>query len=143
MNSTATRNGILALAGDQVPNVVTLTGDFSYADDYSASRPDDVLAAGVGGVAEPRWDTFVRLMEPLLSRFPLIHVAGNHEMEGGAGCFISGNGVNWLYGNYVVGGTPPASLLFTAPTWPTVDFGPLNPCFQAAPPPPPHRVDSV
>ena len=84
--------------GDMMPDVLTLTGDFSYADDYSASSPDNVLASGVGGVAEPRWDTFAKLTEPLFSRFPTIHVAGNHEIQGGAGCFISGNGNYWLQG---------------------------------------------
>ena len=107
-----------------MPNVLTLTGDFTYADDYAASRPDNAQASGVGGVAQPRWDTALKLMEPLFSRFPTIHVAGNHEMEPGAGCFISGNG------NYWYPAVPTAQNAWTTITWPTTDFSVMNPCFQ-------------
>jgi len=127
VNSTATRNGILALTGDMVPDVVTLTGDFSYADDYSASHPEDVnlwkTISGSG--AQPRWDTFVKLMEPLFSAFPVIHVAGNHEIEAAAGCFLSSNGVYWYPNN------PATNGAFTTITWPTTDFSTTNPCFQS------------
>ena len=113
-------------ASGQVPDVVTLTGDFSYADDYSASHPEDVnlwkTISGSG--AQPRWDTFVKLMEPLFSAFPVIHVAGNHEIEGGAGCFLSSNGVYWYPNN------PATNGAFTTITWPTTDFSTTNPCFQ-------------
>lgn len=30
---------------------------------------------------QPKWDTFGRLLQPLLSRVPLIHTDGNHEVR--------------------------------------------------------------
>ena len=46
------------------PSLLMIVGDLSYADGYG-----------------PRWDSWGRLFSPLLSRLPLVALAGNHEVE--------------------------------------------------------------
>ena len=124
VNSTATRNGILALAGDMVrPRRAR-----------PRRRPCEGDARGVRAGARrrhPHRRLLLRrrlLGQPPRERTPLadpvIHVAGNHEIEGGAGCFLSSNGVYWYPNN------PATNGAFTTITWPTTDFSTTNPCFQ-------------
>lgn len=40
------------------------------------------LPCGLRGCADqPRWDSFMRLMEPLSSTLPMLTTPGNHEIE--------------------------------------------------------------
>ncbi|WIA11592.1 hypothetical protein OEZ85_011697 [Tetradesmus obliquus] len=63
------------------PSLVMLGGDFTYADTWL--KPDEHIPEEVQGPYsyQPKWDTWGRLFEPLLSRVPLIHTNGNHEIE--------------------------------------------------------------
>ncbi len=123
------------LTGDETPDVVILTSDFTYADTYKASYAKaNTHCTGpcTGGVNQQRWDTFLKLMQPLLAAFPLtvIHVAGNHEIEPGAGCYLSANSGVW----YPSSPTPKNTMLGGTISTPTIDFGPANPCFQVSGP---------
>ena len=138
--------GILALNGSEVPNVLLLAGDLTYSDKYVASYPDNNINCPknitpgpgyqpcAGKTNQQRWDTFVRLLEPLFSSFPLVHVGGNHEIEVDAGCYMSG-GNNWNPA------TPTPSTTNTGANIPapTNDFSTGNPCFQARAGPAPAR----
>lgn len=63
------------------PDLVMLGGDFGYADDWLDATTR--LPYGFYGTYtyQPKWDTWGRLYEPLLSHVPFMHCDGNHELE--------------------------------------------------------------
>ncbi|KAI8477256.1 MAG: Metallo-dependent phosphatase-like protein [Monoraphidium minutum] len=77
-NTSVTLNAILAQAK---PDIQLLLGDFCYADQWQGpgARISPELANRY--TYQPKWDTWGRLFEPLLSRVPLLHTNGNHEVE--------------------------------------------------------------
>jgi len=75
-------------------DALALIGDFTYADNYDADGCMYYSYLGVGycpftypegdigeQTYQPRWDTFARLFQPLMSKTPLIFTNGNHEIE--------------------------------------------------------------
>ncbi|KAK9839253.1 hypothetical protein WJX81_004396 [Elliptochloris bilobata] len=62
------------------PPIVILVGDYSYADNYQPNgqrrRYDQPPSS-----YHPRWDSWGRFVEPLVSRVPMMAVSGNHEVE--------------------------------------------------------------
>lgn len=88
LNTTST---LASLLSQQVDGYFFL-GDFSYADKHVALANADGKAAA-GGVRwsydklhppysdQRRWDSWARLMEPLLSAAPMVSVMGNHDAE--------------------------------------------------------------
>ena len=83
-NSSMTMNRTLA----DNPDALLWIGDLSYADDW---LPNGTYAyikgipppAGGGyfKTYQPKWDTFQRLAQPLISHVPHISIGGNHELE--------------------------------------------------------------
>ncbi|CAM9192450.1 unnamed protein product [Choristocarpus tenellus] len=65
--TTDSKNTLDALGRDASLDVVLHAGDLSYAD-----------------CDQPRWDSFLRLLEPVASRLPWMVSAGNHEIEYGS-----------------------------------------------------------
>ncbi|EFN56155.1 hypothetical protein CHLNCDRAFT_144837 [Chlorella variabilis] len=66
------------------PDMVVLTGDFSYADDHLSGDSSGEFSGGTDNAPtsdQPRWDSWARLAEPVLSKLPLISCRGNHERE--------------------------------------------------------------
>lgn len=60
-------------------DLVFLIGDFTYADHYTASG---IPGTGPSNTTyQPRWDTWARMWEPILSHVPVLHTNGNHEIE--------------------------------------------------------------
>jgi len=60
---TEVTRGVLKHLSEMKPHALLHTGDLSYADGFP-----------------PRWDTFGRLAEPLMSKVPMLVVAGNHDV---------------------------------------------------------------
>ncbi|KAI8111208.1 hypothetical protein M9434_004781 [Picochlorum sp. BPE23] len=67
------------------PDMVVLSGDLSYADAYYANGSfyywNDTVPLDYFKSFQPRWDTFGRLMEPLISEHVFASIGGNHELE--------------------------------------------------------------
>eukprot|EP00878_Enallax_costatus_P040071 GHUV01046052.1.p1 GENE.GHUV01046052.1~~GHUV01046052.1.p1 ORF type:complete len:192 (+),score=20.32 GHUV01046052.1:1236-1811(+) len=61
------------------PELVLLVGDFTYADEWLTLETR--LPDGLKYTYQPKWDTWSRLFQPLLSHVPVIHTNGNHEIE--------------------------------------------------------------
>jgi hypothetical protein len=75
-------------------DALSLIGDFTYADNYGADGcmyynfmgaqlcPFSFPEGDVGEQTyQPRWDTFGRLMQPIMSKIPFMFTNGNHEIE--------------------------------------------------------------
>ncbi|KAL4422377.1 hypothetical protein ABPG75_008574 [Micractinium tetrahymenae] len=81
-NSTQTLEGLEATE----PDIVLLVGDFTYANDHQSNDTSDKGHKSGSNVTEStsmqlRWDGWARMMQPLLSRVPLMATGGNHEIE--------------------------------------------------------------
>lgn len=67
------------------PDLVMLSGDLSYADAYYANGSfyywNDTAPLDYFKSYQPRWDSFARLLEPLVSRHVFASIGGNHELE--------------------------------------------------------------
>ncbi|KAG2485785.1 hypothetical protein HYH03_015496 [Edaphochlamys debaryana] len=74
VNSSDTRDHLMA----NMPQVVIMVGDNTYADNYGAQSPD--LKNGKG-TNQQRWDTYSQLWQPLYSTVPILNCAANHELE--------------------------------------------------------------
>ncbi|KAG8499834.1 hypothetical protein CXB51_006483 [Gossypium anomalum] len=82
-NTTSTIDHLMS----NVPNLVLLIGDASYAnlyltngtgvDCYSCAFSDTPIHE----TYQPRWDYWGRFMQPLVSKVPLMMIEGNHEIE--------------------------------------------------------------
>eukprot|EP00775_Hariotina_reticulata_P006213 gene6212-6449_t len=76
-NTTATLDRLM----QSKPQLAMLVGDFCYADNWLTF--DQQLPSKEYGTYtyQPKWDSWGRLFEPLLSHVPFMHTNGNHEIE--------------------------------------------------------------
>ncbi|WIA32552.1 hypothetical protein OEZ86_003360 [Tetradesmus obliquus] len=64
------------------PQMLLMGGDFCYADNWMApEQPITDRSIYYTFTYQPKWDTWGRLFEPLLSHVPFMHTHGNHEIE--------------------------------------------------------------
>ncbi|KAK9812080.1 hypothetical protein WJX73_004456 [Symbiochloris irregularis] len=75
------------------PPIIFLVGDYAYADGWEANGTETATnqksANGLEGKEsstwQPVWDAFMRFLEPLVAKVPLIGVPGNHEVPNNSG----------------------------------------------------------
>jgi len=95
VGQTFNTSSVLSRLSTTPIDALALIGDLPYADDYEA---DGCVVFDYTGLHylcplvgpegqtnsqnyQPLWDTFGRLMEPLISKVPFLTVSGNHEIE--------------------------------------------------------------
>eukprot|EP00878_Enallax_costatus_P035373 GHUV01039412.1.p1 GENE.GHUV01039412.1~~GHUV01039412.1.p1 ORF type:complete len:335 (+),score=59.64 GHUV01039412.1:395-1399(+) len=81
-NTTDTLSHVLGSNSD----MLFILADFTYADrpDKGGTLPPSCNTAAyalTSGTYQPRWDTWGRLFQPVLSKIPFLHANGNHEIE--------------------------------------------------------------
>jgi len=86
-NSTVTRDHVLQSAYSASPGAVVVhyIADFSYADTWSSNGTVSLPTSGFEGIKsstwQPVWDSWMRMIEPLVSHVPMMTCTGNHEIE--------------------------------------------------------------
>eukprot|EP00633_Aureoumbra_lagunensis_P000577 CAMPEP_0197296760 /NCGR_PEP_ID=MMETSP0890-20130614/39223_1 /TAXON_ID=44058 ORGANISM="Aureoumbra lagunensis, Strain CCMP1510" /NCGR_SAMPLE_ID=MMETSP0890 /ASSEMBLY_ACC=CAM_ASM_000533 /LENGTH=463 /DNA_ID=CAMNT_0042773489 /DNA_START=51 /DNA_END=1442 /DNA_ORIENTATION=- len=98
IGQTIVSNASIWNLGQMKPDAILLAGDLSYSDGWPF-----------------RWDTFARLIEPLASIYPILHVGGNHEL---------GSSENWIH--YLERWPTPNIGQAPSPLFWSVDIGPLH-----------------
>lgn len=85
-NSTVTRDHAVQSAYSGAPGaVVQYIADFSYADTWFGNGTVSLPTSGFEGYKastwQPVWDSWMRMIEPLVSHVPMMTCTGNHEIE--------------------------------------------------------------
>lgn len=87
-NSTVTRDHALASAAEVSGGpgaMIHYIADFCYADTWSSNATVSLPTTGYEGYQsstyQPVWDSWMRMIEPLVSNVPMMTCTGNHEIE--------------------------------------------------------------